>query len=590
MKSFYPSHHRRGGVYIAVLGTAMIVSVLGLSALLLQRVQNRQLSNTSDVRQAQLNAEAAVDLALLTIDADATWRTDQTNGDWFTSRSIGSGTCAANVVDPIDGNLANDVLQPIVLTGTGASGRATQRYKLTLDPRKQPLECLRSAVAVGDVIDLNGDILRTADLITANEVDANSSIVYGNVEAVTIDGSTYAGTTTQISASERPEMPDWDTVFDYYRTSGTPISISDLPTVTPNLGRNTGIETGTNDWSGDPPYSILGDTQISQSNNFKRGGTYSLRCQNRDYFFSGPIQLIDSFVKSGGQYNVEIWVYQTSGSARNFHLTLYTKGSGSVQFDSGSATSVNSGAWTRVSATLTAPSWSGDLEYAFIKIGGSDLNNTGEFYADDLVIRENVSGRFIYRQVLSPSINPFGPGTTNSQGVYWIDCGGQRLIIERSRILGTLLVINPGSDSRVSDGPIYWSPAVTGYPALLVDADVAVEADFSIRATNRGLNEKDNGVNYNPTGASHSEFGADNDTSDIYRSEIVGLIAIRDDLSFQNTSLVRGQIIVGDDINTSSGSLEVEYQPESLFNPPPGFVGPYRHERRPASATKAVLP
>jgi hypothetical protein len=245
--------------------------------------------------------------------------------------------------------------------------------------------------------------------------------------------------------------------------------------------------------------------------------------------------------------------------------------------------------WRHITATLTAPAWSGDLEYAFIKIAGGDSSNTNDFYFDDFTIRETTTGKFIYRQVLSPSLNPFGL-QTNAEGIYWINCAGNKLIIERSRILGTLLVVNPGAGSCISNGPIHWSPAVAGYPALLVDADTATNANFSINATNRGLSEKENGVNFNPVGAPHDEFGQDGDTNDIYRSSIRGLIAVRNNLSFQNRSLIRGQVIVGNDINTSSGELEVEYLPDSLLNPPSGFTAPYTYSRRTGSTQKAVLP
>jgi hypothetical protein len=246
--------------------------------------------------------------------------------------------------------------------------------------------------------------------------------------------------------------------------------------------------------------------------------------------------------------------------------------------------------WVRVSATLTAQAWTGSLDYAFVHVAGAESSSTEEFYLDDLVIRENTAGRFIFRQVLSPNFNPFGTGTTNAQGIYWIDCSNNRVIIERSRIYGTLLLINPGANSCVGDGPIHWSPYVAGYPALLVDATNAADADFSIRATSRALNEKENNVNYNPAGSPHPDLGQDADMNDIYRSEINGLIAVEDDLTFQNKPLIRGQIIVGGDLANSSGDLEVEFKADSLLNPPPGFVAPTTYVRRPAAAVKAVLP
>jgi hypothetical protein len=246
--------------------------------------------------------------------------------------------------------------------------------------------------------------------------------------------------------------------------------------------------------------------------------------------------------------------------------------------------------WRTISVTVVAPSWSGALEYAFVKIAGGNSDNTVDYYVDNLTIREAIPGsRLIYQKTLGPGVNPFGSGTTNPQGIYWIDCGGEKLYIERSRIKGTLLLLNPGSGSCIGPGPIHWSPAVAGYPALMVQADDINSADFTIAATTRPLGETENGVNYNPAGTPHSEFGTDADVDDIYPSEINGLIVVGDDVTFENDTIIRGQIIAGDDITSSGGALEVDYQPDSLLNPPPGFTNPATHTR-PGSVRKTVSP
>ena len=331
---------------------------------------------------------------------------------------------------------------------------------------------------------------------------------------------------------------------------------------------------------------------ISQTNSTSRNGNYSLRVRNRNAWYAGAAQSIDGYVKSGQQYTFEGYVYLPSffGVVKNFRFTITTKGTGNASSTtySGPDNMVLALGWRQISGTVTAPPWSGDLEYAFLKVAGADSNNTSDFYFDDLTIREVTTGRLIYRQVLSPSVNPYG-GSTNAEGIYWINCNGNRLTIERSRILGTLLVINPGANSCIGDGPISWSPAVPGYPALLVQADTAGNANFAINATNRALSEKENSMNFNPAGTAHDEFGQDNDTNDIYRSAIRGLIAVRDDLVYANRSLIRGQVIVGDDLLNPSGEMEVEYRPDSLLNPPPGFWS-YTYQRRPISVQKAVGP
>jgi hypothetical protein len=581
---------RVGGVYIAVLGSAMIIALLGMCALIGERIENRLVANSAAIRQAQLNASTAVELALLTMKQDPNWRTDYTDGNWFTNRSTGIGTCTANVVDPLDGSLSNNPDDPVLVTGIGYSGQAEQRVSVTVDPRKTPLSCLRSAIAVGGNITLSSDTLRTNGLTTANQISAGSSQVYGTAQATSISGSTYNGTTTQVTSDQRPRMPDWTSVFNYYRTNGTPIDINTLPTATPNLGQNVGIESGATSWTGTP----LGTStaSVSQSNGQAHSGTYSLRVQSRQDWTAGAAQYIDGFVKPGQQYLIEGWVYLplSSGVSKNFRFSMYTKGvNASIQTAVGPDVLVLASGWRYVSATLTAPSWTGDLDYAFVKLaGGSDMLNSQEFYFDDFSIRETTTGRFIYRQVLGPGVNPFGL-QTNSEGIYWINCNNNRLVIERSRIRGTLLVINPGANSCVNSGPINWSPAVAGYPALLVDADDGTSADFALSATNRALSEKENGVNYNPAGAPHDELGQNADTNDIYPSQIRGLIVIRHDLAFQNRSLVRGQIVVGNNIANASGELEVDYQPDSLLNPPPGFWS-YSYPRRTNSIQKVVLP
>src|SRR4051794_30208907 len=108
MKALNKKKQRTGGVYIAVLGSAMIVALLGLCALIGQRIENRLVVSSTSIRQAQLNANTAVEIALLTMKQDTSWRTNFANGNWFTNRSTGNGTCTVNVVDPYDGNLANN--------------------------------------------------------------------------------------------------------------------------------------------------------------------------------------------------------------------------------------------------------------------------------------------------------------------------------------------------------------------------------------------------------------------------------------------------------------------------------------------------
>ena len=394
-------------------------------------------------------------------------------------------------------------------------------------------------------------------------------------------------------------MPDWTSVFSYYRTNGVQLNINSLPTwSTMNVARNAGLENAltTADWFVAP----VGNTAtLDQGGGMQHGGSKSMRVRNCSAQYTGPAQPIDGYVKPDQQYYIEAYVYHSTSLlnlgiipvAKTFRISMYTKGSGDASAQINYTDfSANGLQWTKLSGNINAHAWTGNLEYAFVKFACTDQSI--DFFLDDVVIRETTAGRVIYQKVLSPSVNQLyagAPTDPSGNGIYWIDCGGAKLIIERSRILGTLLIVNPGANSGVNNGPINWSPAVAGYPALLVDSDNGTSADFALCATNRMLSEKENGVNFNPAGAPHEDFGQDADTNDIYPSQIRGLIAIRHDLTFQNRTLVRGQVIVGNNIANASGELEIDYQPDSLLNPPSGFWS-YIYPRRTGSTQKVVLP
>jgi hypothetical protein len=556
------------------------------------------LATSSDIRQAQLNAESAVELGLLAMKQNSNWRSTYISGRWFSNCALSAGTCSLDGIDPADGNLANNSTDPVTFTGIGDSGSAEQRVQVTVDPRAQPLSCLRSAAAAGHAITLTNSTLITGGVVSANTVSATASTIYGNVQAATISGSTYAGTSTQVNTSQLPTLPTWSSLFDYYKTNGSQLDVTKMPTTANNLARNTSVEAALGsvdaagrpvDWTGSPIGAS--SATIAQSNTFANSGTYSLKVSSRTDYTAGAAQYLDNFVIPGQSYVIDCSVRISSGILQSFAVSLCTKGTGAPQSVSGPSTSVPITGWTHVSGTLTAPSWTGNLVYAYVKIAGSSASNTGTFYVDDLTVREAATGYVVYQKVLGTGINTLYNGApVNPQGIYWIDCGNTNLIISRSRIKGTLLVINPGPASCVGPGPVRWSPAVAGYPALLVHADTASNANICIEPTNRVLSETENGVNYNPAGAPSDDLGQNTTMTDIYPSEISGLIVVENNLTYLNNGLVRGSVVVGNDITSTGGSLELSFRPESLLNPPPGFAGITTYVRRASSAQKAVSP
>ena len=124
----------RGSVYILVLGASVIVAAIGVSSLMLARVQRRSVTNTADRVQARELARSGIDYMLWRIETETsnTWRTSLKNGN-YQNITMGTGTFSVTGVDPDDGNLTDDTSDPVVLTSVGIWGNAMYAFEVTID-------------------------------------------------------------------------------------------------------------------------------------------------------------------------------------------------------------------------------------------------------------------------------------------------------------------------------------------------------------------------------------------------------------------------------------------------------------------------
>jgi len=223
-------YRRRGSLYVAVLGCAMAVTVIGVAALTALRVERRFAEGTADFAQARLHALSAVEMGLHTIANDPDWRTNNPNGVWETDRPIGSGTYTLEGVDFDDGDLTDFDTEPVVLTGTGWQGDARYKLQVTVVAKLDPLEVLSTCLhAAGEVHVKGGDSITVTDApLSTNGNLRNDEIVYGDVHAATQSGG---GTVTGVATIPAPQkdLPD-PTVFDMYKSIATvtPIAPPDL--------------------------------------------------------------------------------------------------------------------------------------------------------------------------------------------------------------------------------------------------------------------------------------------------------------------------------------------------------------------------
>jgi len=404
---------------------ALIVTVLALGAILVRRIERRAVQGTADVTEAQLYAQAAIEMGRLRIKDDPDWRNTYSNGVWEADVPVGSGTYTLEGIDPDDGVLNDGDVHPLILTGTGEKGLARQKFQVRLEAEVRAYDCLSAAVHAAGNITVGWPVsVSGGPLSTSSEV-VNSSTVTGDVEANSVSGGgTITGTTTAPAPAK--EMPD-GTVFDFYTdvANGTYIDVSTIPT-------------------------------------------------------------------AGG--------YRT-----------------------------------------------------------------------------------LVEQLLSPAVNPWGTNETNAQGIYVIDCGGEKISIESCRIVGTLVLLNAGSVVEVHK--VNWEPAAANYPALMVQGNVA----FSINSGDV-LNEgPPASFNFNPSGTPYPYPGGATDsvTDDTYPALIKGLVYVTGTANTEQNSAFDGVVVVG---NTMAANADTSFTYQSTFfdDPPPGFQAPVEMNVDPGSWQRLV--
>ena len=169
-----------------------------------------------------------------------------------------------------------------------------------------------------------------------------------------------------------------------------------------------------------------------------------------------------------------------------------------------------------------------------------------------------------HRVLFSPTSNPAGTGL-NARGIYVIDCTNKRLRLSESRVLGTLVIINPHTTSRI--GPkVSMSPASADLPTLLVDGEMFFELEDDDLREEWWHADR----NFNPSGAPYLGE-TDSDESDRYPSWIRGLTYVSGKAKISQNSAFEGVLWVNGGVHVSmSRTLTVRWAP--LTAPIPGFT------------------
>lgn len=573
--------NRRGTIYIVTLVTTLIVAALGIAALSTVRVQRRQALEADSIRQAQLNAGSALQVARFQMRTESQWRSKLENGTWGSDRPIGNGYFNFTGIDPVDGNLTNNDLDPVIITATGSESGSKQSVAARFEFEQPGLTCLLSTLHAGTDLEFH-NVTATGNSapFTANEdirVDTDAQ-VYANCAAhdqvnLSSNGQVFG---TMTNGMPLRQMPDAAAVMSYYQGKGATILASALPLWDQNYVDNAGAEAANiNPW-------VTTDCDVSISGSPSRSGNNSFYISNRTLLSTPTVrQDITTKISQNVSYDVSAYLYDPNllgllGSCR-LQILLRTT-NGNVSYTSPwVATQYNQ--WRSMSFSPTL-SWTGTLLKAEVFMETSLLNLL-PFYVDDFMMRESdaqPATYVIHGQLLSPQNNPF-TGVANAAGIYVLSCGGKKIHIRNTRILGTLVVMNPGAGSKI-EGSVCWDPTVVlstslnlqNLPALITDGPLEIGLDST------PLSEITTGVNFNPSGSPYSGV-TDSDLLDTYPSQISGILFSVGDFTLSKYTTINGVVVGMNRVIVNGGTpattgVTVNHQPLYYYvNPPFGFRG-----------------
>ena len=259
-----------------VLGSAMLVAVLGMAAVMSQRIQLRISEAQQNMAKARIYARSGIELAVGIWGGNADWRSELLSGNIVPCTaggssgtcSIGDGTYTVVASDPGDNDIGDSIFDTFEFKCTGVSGNARHILKVKLKPTYDPVCSLEVASQSGDNTRYYGAVVKTDQTIRSNNdvgaiQDGSWCFIYSDVEAAdqVYGRNYYNDRTTGISSCSVPGSD----VYDYYIANGTSINVYDLPT---NNGRR-----------------LLSEIVLSPKNNpygdTNEEGIYVIDCDNQ---------------------------------------------------------------------------------------------------------------------------------------------------------------------------------------------------------------------------------------------------------------------------------------------------------------------
>ncbi len=126
-------HRRRGSVYLLVLAVSGLVMIIGMSAVAATRIQQRGQLDEAHAAEAQVLADAALQIALERLVNDPNWRDTYTHEQWTGWEALGDGGFTFKLEDLNDTALDDDDEEPFRLTARATRGEAVRLVSIEVE-------------------------------------------------------------------------------------------------------------------------------------------------------------------------------------------------------------------------------------------------------------------------------------------------------------------------------------------------------------------------------------------------------------------------------------------------------------------------
>lgn len=233
--------HRTGAaLYTLVVFNALLVGLIGLSSILISRIERRMSTSAIDAVQARRHARSGIALAKIRLEQNPNWRTEFTHAVATTTFSVGDGEMEFTLTDQVDSDLEDDPADAIEISATGRFGEAVWVEAVQATPVWGPPEFFKSCLHTGNTLNVQfGARLNFGGGTLSTNGHCNFlGLLAGDLEAATHAGAGIISglLETDIAPKALPEAK----IFADYQALATAIPYSgDMTAVVLASGVNT---------------------------------------------------------------------------------------------------------------------------------------------------------------------------------------------------------------------------------------------------------------------------------------------------------------------------------------------------------------